>query len=58
MSLDLEACRLEEMQWQPTGGLRWFRPPGADDTEKVLQQLYERNTGERQWRTVTTCLAA
>jgi hypothetical protein len=52
--MEIEA---EQRFWEPTAHLRWFRPPGCDDNERVLQQLWERVTGEREWRTVPTCLA-
>ena len=54
--LDLEAVRLEDMLWSCTPQLRWYRPKGGNDNEIVLQQLWERVTGERAWRTVQTCL--
>ena len=54
--VDLEAMRMEEMMWLPLGGLRWRRPSGASDDEKILEQLYERHTGERVWREVKTYL--
>lgn len=57
MPIDMEAVEIEAMMWKPTGELRWYRPSGRDDAEKVLQQLYERVTGERTWRAVETCLA-
>jgi len=56
MGIDVEAVEIEGMLWKPTGELRWFRSAGRDDTEKVLQQLYERVTGERTWRVVPTLL--
>ncbi len=57
MPIDIEAIRLENIQWNATPQLRWFRPPSGTYTDIVLQQLWERVTGERQWRTVETCLA-
>ena len=51
---DLEAARIEEMMWRPTGQMRWRRPANAFDTEKILEQLWERHTGERSWREVQT----
>ena len=43
--------------WSPTMQLRWYRPPRGDDTQIQLEQLFERVTGERQWRPVQTILA-
>lgn len=57
MPIDLEAVDLEEALWQATPRLRRYRPPGGDDTDIVLQQMYERVTGERQWRPIQTVLA-
>jgi hypothetical protein len=48
---------IEEKFWEPTPQLRWFRPPGGNDNDLVLQQLWERITGERDWRIVPTFLA-
>lgn len=56
MVVDLEAVERESLCWKPTRELRWFRPKGCDDTEIVLQQLWERVTGERSWHVVPTCL--
>lgn len=38
--------------WKPTGELRWRRPAHGDDNDLVLQQLWQRFTGEREWRNV------
>lgn len=57
MPVDLEGAQLEALYWKPTGELRWFRPPRGTDNDRVLQQLWERVTGERSWRDVPTCLA-
>jgi hypothetical protein len=57
MPIDPEAIRLEEGMWIATPQLRWFRPPRGNDTDLRLEQLYERVTGEREWRLVPTCLA-
>jgi len=57
MAIDMEAFRLEEAMWIATPRLRWFRPKGGGDADLRLEQLYERVTGERQWRPVPTCLA-
>ena len=54
--IDVEAARLEELMWRPTGQLRWRRPSGASDANRVLEQLFERHTGERSWRAVGTFL--
>lgn len=55
--MDGDALGLEVMYWKSTGEIRWFRPPRADDSQLVLQQLWERVTGERDWRNVPTCLS-
>lgn len=57
MPIDLEATVREERMWDAMPRLRWYRPPQGNDTELVLQQLYHRATGEREWRTVQTILA-
>lgn len=57
MSLDVDAMHLEETQWIATPQMRWYRPPRGMDTDIVLQQLWERVTGERSWRVVETCWA-
>lgn len=56
-SIDMEAVEIESYYWKPTMELRWFRPKGGNDNDRVLHQLWERITGERHWRTVPTCLA-
>jgi hypothetical protein len=56
MPLDLEGAEIEEFYWSANARIRWRRPKGADDNELVLEQLYERVTGERQWRPVPTLL--
>ena len=56
MPLDLEGAELEGVLWKPTGELRWRRPKGCSDNELVLEILWERATGERQWRPVPTLL--
>jgi hypothetical protein len=55
MAIDLESVRLEGAMWTATPQLRWFRPPGGNDNDIRLEQLYERITGERSWRLVPTC---
>lgn len=57
MPIDLEAMELEEAMWQATPRLRWYRPPHGNDNDIVLQQMYERVTGERDWRPIQTILA-
>ena len=57
MVIDVAGSELEALMWKPTNELRWFRPIGATDTEVILQALWERVTGERQWRDVPTVLA-
>ena len=57
MPIDIEDIEIEQMLWKPTGELRWFRPPGGNDNDLQLQQLWERVTGERAWRLVPTVLA-
>lgn len=52
MPIDPEGAKIEEAMWQCLPQLRWYRPRGATDDEKLLQQLWERITGERHWRTV------
>lgn len=52
MPIDLEAARLEEAMWSCTAQLRWHRPKGGNDTDIMLEQLWERVTGERSWRKV------
>jgi hypothetical protein len=54
--IDMDGFLLEQAMWKPTGELRWRRPKGADDNERVLEQLWERVTGERSWKTVGTML--
>lgn len=56
MALDVEGAQLEAMLWKPTGQIRWRRPKGCTDNECVLEQLYERVTGERDWQPVPTLL--
>lgn len=56
MPLDMGQIEIEAMMWKPTGELRWRRPKGCDDNEKVLEQLFERVTGERRWQTIPTLL--
>lgn len=51
--IDLEAVRLERAMWHATDELRWFCQ--AVNDVPVLQQLYERVTGERSWRDVPVC---
>lgn len=55
--IDVEGVRLEALQWYATGELRWLRPPRSMDDDRVLQQLWERTTGEREWRAVPLILA-
>jgi hypothetical protein len=52
--MEIEA---EQRFWEPTPRLRWYRPPYCDDNDKVLQQMWERVTGEREWREVPYCMA-
>ncbi len=56
MPLDLEGTELEQMLWKATGQIRWRRPKGCNDSERVLEQLWERVTGERSWHPVQTLL--
>lgn len=56
MTIDVEGAELEGMLWKPTGELRWHRPKNGHDTDIVLEILWERATGERQWRPVQTVL--
>jgi len=55
--IDLEAAEHEALCWKPTGELRWFRPKYGTDNDLILQQLWERITGEREWREVPKCFA-
>lgn len=50
--IDLEGAELEAAMWVCTNQLRWYRPKGSTDHDRVLQQLWERITGERAWRIV------
>jgi hypothetical protein len=52
MAVDLEGAEIEAMMWKPTGELRWFNDEPGSGAQ--LQQLWERVTGERQWRPVPT----
>lgn len=52
MPLDLEGAELEGLMWKATGELRWWRPYRGSDNDFELQQLWERVTGEREWRIV------
>jgi len=54
---DVLKIEMEQRFWQATPQLRWFRPPKGDDCGLQLQQLWERITGEREWRPVPTCFA-
>lgn len=56
MPIDLNAVEIEAMYWKPTGEMRWRRPKGCDDNERILELLWERVTGERSWRSVPTLL--
>ena len=58
MPIDMHAVELEAALWKPTGELRWFREATAMDWEARLDQLWERITGERQWRPIPTVLGA
>lgn len=44
--------------WAPTVDLRWYRPPGGDDFDKVLQQKWIRidigGASAVQWRDIPT----
>lgn len=52
MPIDIEGARLEGTLWTATPELRWRRPKGGDDNDLILEQLFERITGERDWRPV------
>lgn len=54
--VDMDAVRREEFMWEPTRRLRWHRPKGGSDNDIVLEQLFERMSGECQWRPVQTIL--
>jgi hypothetical protein len=54
--IDIEGAKLEDLMWKPTGELRWFRPWNGNDNDFELQVLWERVTGERQWRPVPKAL--
>ena len=56
MPIDLEAAEIEQMSWSQTMQLRWYRPQGGNDYDMRLEQLWERITGERQWRPIQTVL--
>ena len=56
MPIDIQGAELEAALWRATSELRWFRPYRAFDHEARLEQLWERVTGEREWRPVPTCL--
>lgn len=56
MPIDMEAVELEEALWQATPRVRWYRPARGNDGDIILQQMFERMTGERQWRPVQTIL--
>lgn len=56
MAIDLEGAELEGLMWKPTGELRWHRPLYGHDTDRVLEMLWERATGERSWRPVPTIM--
>jgi len=56
MPIDLEAADLEGMMWKPTGELRWYRPRRGGDNDLQLEVLWERVTGERDWRPVQTIM--
>lgn len=43
--------------WTMTPRLRWYRPPGAGDTDKVLQQCWVSEFGQEDWREIETVLA-
>ena len=53
---DKDAAKIEAAMWLATGQLRWRRPRRGSDTDKVLEVLWERVTGEREWRPVGTFL--
>ena len=56
-AIDFDALnREEEWLWKPTPRLRWHRPKGGNDNDIVLEQMYERITGECLWRPVQTIL--
>jgi len=54
--IDLKDATLEEALWRATPRLRWYRPRHGNDNDIILQQMYERVTGEHDWRTVETLL--
>lgn len=56
MPIDLEGILAEAKLWHPTPRLRWFRPLRGDDSEKILQQMWRRASGEHEWRMVETLL--
>ena len=56
MPIDIEAADLEMMMWKPTGEMRYYRPRGGNDNDLRLELLWERVTGERNWRPVPTIL--
>lgn len=56
MAIDLEGAELEGMMWKATGQIRWHRPKGGTDNDTQLEMLWERVTGEREWRVVPTIL--
>lgn len=51
-----QSWRLEAGMWRPTPELRWYRPARGDNNDRVLQQLWQRVTGERTWRAVDVVL--
>lgn len=56
MAIDIESVELEGFLWSATGELRWYRPKGGSDNDIRLEVLWERATGERQWRPVQTMM--
>lgn len=56
MPFDLKNFEQEEAFWKPTGELRWYRPKHGHDTDRVLEVLWQRFTGERQWRPIPVIL--
>lgn len=54
--IDMDAVKREELLWQPTARLRWYRPKHGSDNDIRLEQMYERVTGECAWRPVQILL--
>lgn len=54
--IDSETSEIEMMMWKPTGEMRWHRPRGGNDNDWRLEVLWDRVTGERDWRAVPTIM--